>query len=254
MKINNTLVLKALNNGDTDEVLRLCDPIIYYYLHSTGLWARLPNFRDDFLQEGRLGVLSAIKTFKKDGKASFLTFTHVVVRNRLFTYLRSMRWFKGEVDYELDPDNKDLTYDMKPLTLYDTLVEEMNNDENSVALKMNYLDEYTQEEISKKLNKSQQWVNNVCIKFRDKMRIKYGKMFGLNETELRIKNYKNAVSGKGKILDDFKINGQLVVSYWYNEDTRTYTFIDGLNRVIATIGDSDKMSDKEIVETFGDAI
>lgn len=254
MKIDNDLVLKALNEGKTDDVLSLTEPLIYFQLHNTGLWARFPNYRDDFIQEGKLATINAMKEWRKDGGASFMTYLHVLIRNRFFTYLRSMRWLKTEVDYELDPDDKDLTYDMKPLTLYDTLVEEMNNDENSLALKMNYLDEYTQDEISRKLNKSQQWVNNVCIKFRDKMRIKYGKMFGFNETELRIKNYKNTISGKAKTFKDFKINGQLVVSYWYNEHNRTYTFIDAFNRVIATIGDSDKMSDKEIVDTFGDAI
>jgi RNA polymerase sigma factor (sigma-70 family) len=254
MKIDNALVLNALNGGKTDEVLSLTEPLIYFQLHNTGLWARFPNYRDDFVQEGKLATLNAIKEWRKDGGASFMTYLHVLIRNRFFTYLRSMRWLKGEVDYELDPDNKDLIYDMKPLTLYDTIVEEMNKDDNSLVLKMNFLDEYTQDEIARQLNKSQQWVNTTCLKFRDKMRIKYGKMFGFNATELRIKNYKNTISGKAKAFNDFKINGQLVVSYYYSEENRTYTFIDGLNRIIATIGDSDKMNDKQIVETFGDAL
>lgn len=254
MKIDNNLVLKALNEGKTDEVLSLTEAVIYFYLHNTGLWTRFPNYRDDFLQEGKLATLNAIKEWRKDGGASFMTYLHIVVRNRLFSYLRSMNWLKGEVDYELDPDNKNLTYEMKPLTLYDTLLEEMNNDENKDTLKLYFIDEYTQDEVARRLNKSQQWVNNITIKFKNKMRIKYGKMFGMDITSLRIKNYKSNTVGKSKLFDSFKINGELVGSYWYNENTRTYYFYDAFNKVIATIGDSDKMNDKEIVETFGDAL
>jgi RNA polymerase sigma factor (sigma-70 family) len=249
MSFNKDLINKAIAEDDINALLLNAEGIIYFALHSMGLWARFPNFRDDFLQEGRLGILEAYKHFKKDGKASFSTYAHVVVRNRIYTYIRGLRWLKSEVDYEINPDDIGLTYNMKPLTLYDTLLDEINKHEHKETLKLYFIDEYTQEEISKMTGNSQQWVNATASSFKSDMRIKYGKMFGINTTDERIKMYKTKTKRGG---GDFYINGVLVKYAWYNNYKRLYTFVDNDDRVIAEISDCDKMSTKELIKKFGD--
>jgi RNA polymerase sigma factor (sigma-70 family) len=254
MKLDKDLLDKAIKDGDKDAILKNAETIIYYQLHITGLWQRYPNFRDDFLQEGRLAVLDAVKHWKSDGKASLLTYMHILVRNRIFSYIRSLKWLNTESsDYELDEENGNLSYDLKPLTFYDTLVADMNKEGDKETLKLYFLDEYTQDEVAKKVNKSQQWVNNTCTNFRDKMRVKYGKMFGINTTDERIKLYKRKNS-KLVSQKDFKISG-LLVDYWvYNDYKRMYEFYTKDHRVIATISDCDKMSKIELIRKFGDEL
>jgi RNA polymerase sigma factor (sigma-70 family) len=249
MKLDKDLIDKAMAEGDMETLLSSTDTIIYFTLHSTGLWTRFPNYRDDFLQEGRLGILEAYKHWRKDDKASFTTYASIVVRNRIFSYIRGLKWLRDEVDYELNPDHVNLTYDMKPLTLYDTLVDEINKHEHKETLRLYFIEEHTQEEVSKMTGNSQQWVNATTNSFKSDMRIKYGKMFGINTTDERIKMYKTKTKRGG---GDFYINDVLVKYAWYVDSKRVYTFVDNDDRVIAEISDCDKMSTKELIKKFGD--
>lgn len=44
---------------------------------------------EDLIQEGMLGLLSAIRTYDPDGDASFPTYAEVCIRNRIFSVLRA---------------------------------------------------------------------------------------------------------------------------------------------------------------------
>jgi hypothetical protein len=81
------------------------------------------------------------------------------------------------------------------------------------------------------------------------MRIKYGKMFGINETKERIKLYDKKNKRIGK---DFYFNGVLVKYAWYNDNKRLYTFVDNDDKVLAEISDCNEMSKKELIRKFGD--
>lgn len=249
MKLNKEILDKALAEGDLNTLLVATENIIYYTLHNTGLWTRFPNYRDDFLQEGRLAILDAYKHFKTGKGASFPTYAHTIVRNRIFTYIRGLKWLKDEVDYELNPDHIDLTYDMKPLTLYDTLVDEINAHEHKNALKLYFLDEYTQDEVAKKTGMSQQWVYTTISNFRNDMRIKYGKMFGINTTNERIKMYKHKTK---RSVGDFYYKGVKIAHAWYYESKRKYVLMDENDKTIATIDNVDKMTKKQLIRKYGD--
>jgi RNA polymerase sigma factor (sigma-70 family) len=177
MKIDNAVIMEALTKNDRDTIVKLCDTIIYFHLHRSGLWARYPSYRDDFLQEGRMGILTAIDNWRGGGKAQFTTFAHIVVRNHLFSYARKMKWLNGEAsDYELNDEDVSGDYDMKPLTLADTIFGEIKNDKYANVLNLYFIQEYTQDTIGKMIGKSQQWVNSVCNDFKQKMIEKYGKI------------------------------------------------------------------------------
>lgn len=249
MKLNKKALNDALNVGDKEVILKECEPIIYWVLHQTGFWNKFPSLREDFLQEGRIAVLYALDNWDKTRKAQFTTFATLVIRSKLFSYYYKMKWYQNESFSELNDERHEKSYDMKPLTLYDTLIEEMEKDENATALKLFYIDEYTQDEVAKMVGMSQQWVGNIVIKFKKEMRKKYGKMFGINTHNESILEY-NKKTNEG--LYKFKINGIDVYSNLYNDHKRTYMFFDKYNRVIAEIGDCDKMSILELRKKFGD--
>lgn len=92
--------LVALAQAGDDRAFALlvawCEPM---------LRAQVARFRpsradaEDLAQEGLLGLLSAVRTFRPDGGASFRTYAAVCVRNRLLSALRRAA---GRADEPLD--------------------------------------------------------------------------------------------------------------------------------------------------------
>jgi len=249
MKLEKRLVVEALKKNDREALITACEPIIYWVLHHTDFWNKFPSYREDFLQEGRLAVLYALDNWDKKYKTQFTTYATLVIKSKIYTFYNKMKWYQNESFNELEDEKHEKSYGMKPLTLYDTLVEEMEKDENGNTLKLFYIDEYTQDEVAKMVGMSQQWVGNVVLKFKKDMRKKYGKMFGINTYEEGILEYKRKTN---KEHYSFKINGIEVYSNLYNEHKRTYLFFDKDNRTIAEIGDCDKMSLAHLKKKFGD--
>lgn len=251
MKIDKKLLDKAIENKDTEEVLNQCTSIIYFYINKYNFNRRFPSWVEDFVQEGKIAILKGLQDWDNK-RASFLTYVHYLVRNAIITAFRKMKWADNENDFnEFDDEKYAKEYGMKPLTMYETLVEEMEKDKNSETLKLFYLDDYTQDEVAKMVGMSQQWVGNITLSFKKKMRFKYGKMYGINTHDERIKLYESKTESN---MDDFKINGKIVGTYHYSDNNRTYTFYDHSNRVLAEIGDCEEMNYDELVELFGDAL
>lgn len=65
---------------------------------------------DDLVQEGYIGLYSAIKNYQPGGKTLFYTFAHVCIERQMATYCRKMSRYKQEVlnySYSIDviPDD-----------------------------------------------------------------------------------------------------------------------------------------------------
>lgn len=74
------------------------------------LRAQVAHFRlpwadaEDFSQEGLLGLLAAVRTFRPEKGVAFRTYASTCIRNRLFSALRRQAACGGEVAVEQPPD------------------------------------------------------------------------------------------------------------------------------------------------------
>jgi RNA polymerase sigma factor (sigma-70 family) len=255
MFVDNDKINKALLEKDYQTLINETDPLISMFLHRSGLWYSRVSYRDDLMQEGRLGILSVVDKWDFDGRAQFASFAYIVIRNSIFGYLKKLKWFQEEIDYEFDDDREgSMDEEMKPLTMYGTLVEEMEMDEDADVLKLYYVEEMEQTEIARKLKKKAARVYFIVNRFKDKMRLKYGTMYGLDRTDEGIRQYDTALNKNknGRLIDTFFINGNAVISYWYNDSMRRYEFFDSRRRTIYTANDCDKLSLEDLIERFGD--
>jgi len=77
----------AAQNKDTNAWTEL----IYRYLpnirYKAGNYTDFPADRDDLIQEGLIGLLNAVNTYNSDKGASFKTYCHVCVQNKILTEL-----------------------------------------------------------------------------------------------------------------------------------------------------------------------
>jgi len=253
MFVDNDKINKALLEKDYQTLIIEIEPVISMFIHKSGLWHSRPSYREDFFQEGRLAVLSVADKWKFDGKAQFASFAYLVVRNRIFNYLKTLRWFKDEVDYEFD-DEREGSFDeeMKPLTMYGTLLEEMEMDEDKDVLKLHYIEEFEQSEIARKLKKKPAHVYFIINRFKDKMRLEYGTLYGLDRTVEGQKQYNKLIGDKYDLIETFVINGKKVAFYWYNDNLGNYEMFDVDNKTLMITPNCGEMSLEKLIERFGD--
>ena len=174
MVIDNKDILESLEKGDHDKVVALCEPIIYYYLHKTNFWSIFTSYRDDFLQEGRIAILKCINAY--DYRGRFTTFVHTAIRNALYSFVKKMDLFGNMKHLELKlemADNSD-ELSMKPLTLMDDLIDNIENHKNKDILSRYFLQGKTQTEVAKDLGVSQQWVNTIVNQYKKEIKDLYG--------------------------------------------------------------------------------
>lgn len=60
-----------------------------------------PN-NDDLSQEGLLGLLSAVQTYRSEGDAAFATYAYTCMRNRMLSVLRAARGDVSELSFETE--------------------------------------------------------------------------------------------------------------------------------------------------------
>jgi RNA polymerase sigma factor (sigma-70 family) len=173
MVIDNNDILKSLESGDHNNVVALCEPIIYYYLHKTNFWSIFVSFRDDFLQEGRIAILKCIHAY--DYRGRFTTFVHTAIRNALYSFVKKMDLFGDMKNVELKLEMSDeQELHIKPITIIDELVDNMELHKNKDILKGYFLEGKTQTEVAKGLNVSQQWVNTIVNQYKKEIKELYG--------------------------------------------------------------------------------
>lgn len=153
-----------------EELLIQFEPIIYKHMHRLGLWRLFESSRDDLMQEGRLAILHAADTWDSERGVKLSTYTYVVVRNALLRAQKKLGLFNNyynSVPYE---DNlKSTPSDSEDEVMYDELREYIDIHKHKIILGAYFIDGYTQEEVSKKLDISQQWVSQVINRFRNEM-------------------------------------------------------------------------------------
>ena len=163
----NENINKLIEEGKVDYIIESATPIIFFHLHRTKFWDIFPNYRDDFLQEGRMAIWEAIK--KYNGKALFSTFAHTVVRNTLYNYVNKMKLFK----------QKNLTIPLTEQTMesieyVDTedlfIRDAINDDPNADILEDYFVLGLTQSEVAKRNGLSQQRVSQIVRQFQEEMR------------------------------------------------------------------------------------
>jgi RNA polymerase sigma factor (sigma-70 family) len=172
MVIDNKEILESLEKGDHEKVVALCEPIIYYYLHKTNFWSIFTSFRDDFLQEGRIAILKCINAY--DYRGRFTTFVHTAIRNALYSFVKKMDLFGNMKNVELKLEIADDDLSMKPLTIVDDLIDNIEHHKHKDILKGYFLDGKTQTEVAKDLGVSQQWANTVINQYKKEIKELYG--------------------------------------------------------------------------------
>lgn len=253
MFLDNKKVDKALREKDYQTLINETDAIISMFLHKSGLWYTLASYRDDLMQEGRLGILSVADNWNFDGRAQFATFAYIVVRNRIFTYLKKLKWLRGETDYEFDDEREGAVDDnMKPLTMYGTLIEEMEKDKDAEVLKSYYIEEMQQSEIARKLKRNTNYISFIINRFKNKMRLKYGTMYGLDRTSEGQKQYDKLIGDRYDLIETFVINGKKVAFYWYNDALGNYEMFDVDNKTLMVTPKCGEMPLENLIERFGD--
>jgi len=253
MFLDNNKVDKALREKDYQTLINETDAVISMFLHKSGLWYTLASYRDDLMQEGRLGILSVADNWNFDGRAQFATFAYIVVRNRIFTYLKKLKWLRGETDYEFDDEREGAVDDnMKPLTMYATLIEEMEKDKDAEVLKSYYIEEMQQSEIARKLKRNTNYISFIINRFKNKMRLKYGTMYGLDRTSEGQKQYDKLIGDRYDLIETFVINGKKVAFYWYNDALGNYEMFDVDNKTLMVTPKCGEMPLENLIERFGD--
>lgn len=104
------LVAKA-QQGDKaalSELVVLVSPLVHYQAKT---FSECGIELDDLCQEGMLGVLSAINSFKTDGGAGFKTYVSKCVRNRLISVIRRQANNSIPVCDIIPFDNDELVFD-----------------------------------------------------------------------------------------------------------------------------------------------
>lgn len=134
---------------------------------------------DDLVQEGMLGLLSAIYTYKDFGAASFKTYASVCINNKIFSFLKKtsrQRRLPILDDVDLDdaiidesPNPEDLVIAYEELAgLKAALISRLSQAEFSVITL--FLAGYSYEEIAKRLGSTAKSVDNALQRVRRKLR------------------------------------------------------------------------------------
>lgn len=155
-------------NNNIEEQITQLEPIIFYQLHRLNLFKRFHSYRDDFLQEGRLAIWTALTNFDDTRGAKLTTYVNVVVRNFLLNYVRSMKLYENERNIPFDEDAYLVDFD--PIENMAELITDYGTEAHRGLLTDYFVEGMTQQEVATKNGVSQQWVSNVVSKFRERLK------------------------------------------------------------------------------------
>ena len=141
---------------------------------------------EDLLQEGMIGLLSAIRQYDPGREASFETFAGTCIRNRIYTAIKSAQRSKhtplnGYVPFDSLQFDEAQTHLSAPLTDPEEIVLARERvSEMSAAAQTNlsamerrvlslYLDGFSYEEIAHRLGRQQKSVDNAIQRIRRKL-------------------------------------------------------------------------------------
>ncbi len=142
--------------------------------------------RDDIAQEGMIGLFNAIVTFNLDGEATFITYAHECIKNRILDCIRNGKRLKNKALSDSIPissleeaDSCSLTPEEIAInteeveTLKLIIVTSLTNDERKI-LNM-YYDGKSYAEIAAEIGKNSKYVDNNLQKIRRKIKAQFNK-------------------------------------------------------------------------------
>lgn len=174
-----TLVLAA-QKGDHAAFSRLIADMLPLVRRQSAKYKSILLDSDDLLQEGLLGLMTAVRTYRPGGEASFPTYARVCVNNRIRSALRKVSGAKRVPENELVPweDNlgaapslsleemQDLREECKQIL--DAIETGLSATEKSV-LKL-FLSGLSYCEIAEKIGSSPKSVDNALQRVRHKLK------------------------------------------------------------------------------------
>ena len=131
---------------------------------------------DDLIQEGFLGLYSAVNTYNEAGKASFRTYASVCIRNRMVSAVRSA---SREICAEKLTEDIPIKSEDEPENAFiikEDLARLMKRIETSLSKSEKkvlslYLEGKSYDEIAAELNKSRKFCDNAMQRARKKLAI-----------------------------------------------------------------------------------
>ncbi len=140
-----------------------------------------PLEKDDLVQEGMIGLLAAVKSYRSDKGAKFATYANKCINNSMQTALNKLSRLKSipqayvvELNEDYLQNDTALSAEDKYLakvsvsTLTEVLYEGLSSFENQV-LRL-YIVGYSYEEIAEKLGKNVKAIDNAIQRIRKKLR------------------------------------------------------------------------------------
>lgn len=80
-----------------NEILELCDKYIYALARK---YCSNPSDLEDLYQVGQIGLVLALKNYKKDSNAKFSTYAHFYIKGEILKYIRENKAIK--INYDTD--------------------------------------------------------------------------------------------------------------------------------------------------------
>lgn len=152
---------------EEDRIIKELEGLIYTNLHRSGLWARFPTHREDMVQEGRVAIMKAIRTYKPEVKVKLSTYAYTLIRNAVYDYVQKMKLNQDYLIHPLFDDIVDSKSDPNLEAI--AVLQIMEEEEHSDILKDYFILEYSQKEVAKKHNKKQQAISVIVNDFRKKV-------------------------------------------------------------------------------------
>lgn len=186
--------IKAINNdeslvqlarkGDENAMAILISGIVPFVRARAGALAGKNLEAEDLMQEGMLGFLSAVYSYKEGSEATFRTYASICINNRIISAVRSQMSQKNQPLNRCVPLNEDhammedakadpqdiLTAQEETAHLMSILNERLSDYEKKVICM--YLTGLNYEQIAKRLNTTTKAVDNALQRAKKKLKSK----------------------------------------------------------------------------------
>lgn len=169
-------------NGVQDAFTAIAVRYVYVIRRLASGFSNMSVEFDDLLQEGNIGLVNAVNTYKNGGTASFRTYARVCIRNRMISVVRKANSSLNSINNEALPLSEQTEVLSAPDTEPESFVDSVERTkeifrvirENLSELERNvlslYIDGKRYEEIAADLGITVKVCNNAMQRVRKKLR------------------------------------------------------------------------------------
>ena len=169
-------------NGVQDAFTAIAVRYVYVIRRLASGFSNMSVEFDDLLQEGNIGLVNAVNTYKNGGKAAFRTYAGVCIRNRMISVVRKANSSLNSINNEALPLSEQTEVLSAPDTEPESFVDSVERTkeifrvirENLSELERNvlslYIDGKRYEEIAADLGITVKVCNNAMQRVRKKLR------------------------------------------------------------------------------------